>query len=79
LQYGKRLVSLNIPWDFNVLGKAIRKRGMITVVLLSASDRRVIDVCLTLITSKPKFTNPSEMSSARVDTGRCRILAYTGF
>jgi hypothetical protein len=60
-----RLLSFNISWDFDVLGKVIRKRGMWTVVP-SARDPWVVDihVCLTLITSKPRFTNPSDMISA---------------
>jgi hypothetical protein len=36
---------------------------MFTVVVLSAGDQWVVDICLMLITSKPRFTNPSEMSS----------------
>jgi hypothetical protein len=66
----QRLVSLNISWDFDVLGKVIRKRGRFTVDALYASDRRAADVCFTSITSKPKSTNPSEMSSAGVVNGR---------
>jgi hypothetical protein len=49
----QRLVSLNISWDFDVLGKVIRKRGMFTLVVRSAGDRWLIDICLTQITSKP--------------------------
>jgi hypothetical protein len=54
-----------------VLSKVIRKRGMFTVVLPSAGARRVVHICLTLITSELRFTNPSEMSSAGVEAGRC--------
>jgi hypothetical protein len=43
-----RLVSLNISWDSDVRGKVIRKRGMFTVVVPSAGDRRVADICFTL-------------------------------
>jgi hypothetical protein len=74
----QRLISLNISWDFAGLGEGIGKRGMLTVVVLFACDRRVIDIFLSLITSKPRFTNPTEMSSAGVENGRCRITAYTG-
>jgi ribose/xylose/arabinose/galactoside ABC-type transport system permease subunit len=56
------VVSSNIPWDFDVLGKVIRKRGMFTVVVPSARDGRV-----------------AVTSSAGVETGRCRINAFTGF
>jgi hypothetical protein len=58
----QRFVSLNISWDFDALGKVIRQRGMFTVVVPSAGDQWVADICLMLITSKPGFTNPSEMS-----------------
>jgi hypothetical protein len=34
----RRLISLNISWDFDILGKVIRKRGMVTVVVPSAGD-----------------------------------------
>jgi hypothetical protein len=72
-----RLVSLNISWDFDVLDKVIRKRGMFTVA--PARDRRVVDICLTLITSKPMITNPPEISSARAGNGRCRIKPLQAF
>jgi hypothetical protein len=75
----QRLVDLNISWDSDVLGKVIRKRGMFTVVVPSAGDRRVVDICLTQIIYKPRFTNPSEMSSAGVDPGGCHITDFTGF
>jgi hypothetical protein len=38
----QRLLSLNISWDFDVLGKDIRKRGMLTAVVPSTGVRRVI-------------------------------------
>jgi hypothetical protein len=60
----QRLISLNISWDFDVLCKVIRKRGMYTVAVPSAGDRRLVDFCLTLITSKARFTNQSEMYPA---------------
>jgi hypothetical protein len=65
--------------DFDALGKVIRNRGIFTVVVPSAGGRRVVDICLTLIISKPRFTNPSPMSSAGAETGRCCITAFTGF
>jgi hypothetical protein len=55
------------------LCKVMRNRGRFTVDVPSAGDRRVADICLTLITSKPRSTNPSEMSSAGVVNGRFRI------
>jgi hypothetical protein len=62
----QRLVSLNISWDFDVLGKIMRKRERFTVDVPSAVDRRVAGICLMLITSKPRSSIPSEMSSAGV-------------
>jgi hypothetical protein len=75
----QRLLSLIISQDFDVLRKVIMKRGMFTVVVPSACDRRVAHICLTLITSKPRFTNPSEVSSAGVEIGRRRVTAFMGF
>jgi hypothetical protein len=59
-------------WDVGALGEVIRKRGMFTVVVPSAGDQRLVDICLTPITSRPTFTNPSQMS-AGAQNGRCRI------
>jgi hypothetical protein len=73
-----RLLSFSISWDFDVLGKVIRKREMCTVVS-SARDPWVVDICLTLITSKPRFTNPSEMFSAGAEAGRYSITVSAGF
>jgi hypothetical protein len=36
-------------------------------------------ICLTLITSKPRLTSPSDISSAGVLCGRWRITAFMGF
>jgi hypothetical protein len=74
LQYGK-----GHSWDFDGLGKVLRKKGTFAVVVVSANDQRVVDICLTLITSKPRFINPSEMSSAGAETGSCCITAFIGF
>jgi hypothetical protein len=35
--------------DFDVLDKVMKKKGVFTVVVLSAGDQRVVDLCLTLI------------------------------
>jgi hypothetical protein len=75
----QRLVSLNISWHFDILGNVIKKRGMFTVVLPSAGDQWVADICLMLIMSVPRFTSPPEMSSAGVMNGRCYITAFIGF
>jgi hypothetical protein len=53
-----KLVSLYISCEFVVIGKVIRKRGRFTVVVPSEGDRRVVNLSLTLITSKLVFTNP---------------------
>jgi hypothetical protein len=74
----QRLVTLNILWDFDILGKVIMKRGMFTVVVPSAGVRWVVDICLTLLTSRPRLTNPFEMSSAGDGTRRCHITAFIG-
>jgi hypothetical protein len=70
-----------ISCDLGVLGKVIRNvgGGGVTLVGPSVDDRRVVVICLTLMTSKPRFTNPSEMSSARVLSGRWHITALMGF
>jgi hypothetical protein len=52
----QRLVNLNISWDFDVLGKVIRKRGMFTVIVPYEGDGWVLDICSTVITSKSRFT-----------------------
>jgi hypothetical protein len=75
----QRLVILNITWNIDVLGKVIRKRRKFTVVGPSAGDRRVVDICLTLITSKTSLTNPSEMSTAGAENGGCHITPFIGF
>jgi hypothetical protein len=69
---------LNISWDFAVLGKIIRKRGMFTVVVHSAGYRQVVDICLPLITSKLRFTHPSEMSSGGAETVRYPTTGFIG-
>jgi hypothetical protein len=70
------LVSLNISWDFDNLGMVMRKRGSLVVDVPSAGDQQVADICLTLVTSKPRSTNPSEMFSVGMLNVRCCITAY---
>jgi hypothetical protein len=53
------------------------KRLVFTIAVLSAGGRREAGICFTLITSKPRFTYPSEMPSARAVNERC-ITAFTG-
>jgi hypothetical protein len=49
------------------------------VVDPSEGDRRVAVICLTLITSNPRLTSPTDISSAGVLCGRWRITAFIGF
>jgi hypothetical protein len=49
---------------------------MLTVVVPSAGDRQVVDICLTLVTTTPRLTNPSEMPPAGAETGRCYHSFY---
>jgi hypothetical protein len=58
--------QLNISGDIDILGRVMRKRGRFTVGVLFAGDRRVADICLTLITSNPRSIVPFEMSFAWV-------------
>jgi hypothetical protein len=71
--------NLKISLDFAVLGKVIRNGGRFLDIVPWDGDRRVVDFCLTLITSKPRFISPSELSSARVLMGRWRITAWMCF
>jgi hypothetical protein len=64
---------------FSVRGKVTRKRGRFVILGSSGDDRRVVVICLMLTTSKPRFTGPSDMSSAGVLSGRWRITAFIGF
>jgi hypothetical protein len=50
--------TLKISCDFAVLGNVIRNKGRFFVFPLSEDGRRVVINCLTLITSKPRFTSP---------------------
>jgi hypothetical protein len=52
---------------------------MFTVAVPSAGDQWIADICLMLTISKPRFTNPSEMSSAGAETGRYHTTCFTGF
>jgi hypothetical protein len=70
MEMWQRLGRLKISCDFAVLGKVIRNRWRFLVVAPSEDDRRVVVICLTLITSKPRFISPSEMSSAGVLGGK---------
>jgi hypothetical protein len=75
----QRLGRLKISWDFDVLDKVTRKRGRFVVLDFSGGDRRVAVICLTLITSKPRLTSQSQISSAGVFCGKWRITAFIGF
>jgi hypothetical protein len=75
----QRLGRRKISWDFAVLGKVTRKRSRVITLDSSGSDRRVVVICLTLTTSKPRLANPSEIPSAGVPCGKWRITAFIGF
>jgi hypothetical protein len=64
--------------DFSVLGRVTRNRGRFTI-LDASGDRRVDVICLTLMTSNPRSSSPSEMSWAGVLLGRWRNTALIGF
>jgi hypothetical protein len=67
---------VKISCDFVVLGNVVRNKGKLTVVH-SADDGRLVVICLTLITLKPRLISPSYISSAGVLCGRWRITALT--
>jgi hypothetical protein len=71
----QRFVSRKVSWDFAVLDKAMRNKGRFGVDVSSGGVRRVVIICLTLMTSNPRLTYPSDISSAGVLMGRCRITA----
>jgi hypothetical protein len=73
------LVSRKISLDFAILGKVIRKRERFMIFDPSEGDQRVAIICLILITSNPRLTSPSNMSSAGVLCGRWRITVFKGF
>jgi hypothetical protein len=75
----QRLGRRKISWDFLVLGKVLRKSGRVITLDSSGGDRPLVVICLTLITSKPRLTNPSEMSWAGVLCGRWRMTAFICF
>jgi hypothetical protein len=80
MEMWQRLGRWNISCDLAVLGKVMRDRRRFLVVDVSlGDDRRVVVICLTLRTSKPRFIRPSEMSLAVVSGGRWRITAFMGF
>jgi hypothetical protein len=74
----QRLGRRKISWDFAVLGKVIRNRGRFVILGSSGDDRREVVICLTLNTSKPSSTSPSDISTARVFKGKWRITALIG-
>jgi hypothetical protein len=73
-----RLVNLNKSVDFVVRGSVTRKRGRNSERGPSSGDLRVVFICFTFTTSKPKSTSPLDMSSARVCMGSWRMTAFVG-
>jgi hypothetical protein len=91
---GKSIVgSINLHPDSNVvearqtenflgiccLGRVMRNRGRFMILDSSGGECRVAVICLTLTTSKPRFTSPSEISFAGMLCGRWRITTFMGF
>jgi hypothetical protein len=70
LQYGKGLSVWYISCDLDILGKVMRKRERFTVDVPSAGDRRVADICLTLLTSAPRSTSPFSAASGYIALAR---------
>jgi hypothetical protein len=64
--YVQRSVKRKISWNFAVLGKVMRNKGGFLDRVPSYSDRRVVDICLTLMMKKPRSISPLEMSCAGV-------------
>jgi hypothetical protein len=61
-------------------GQVTRNRDCFLVGAISSEDdRHVVIICLTLRTSKPRFTSHSQVSSAGVSVGKWRITAFMGF
>jgi hypothetical protein len=69
MEMWQRLDNLSRSWYFVVLGRVTRNNGKVICVVPS-EDLLAIDICLTLITSKPWSISPSAVSSAGVFTGR---------
>jgi hypothetical protein len=60
-----RLKSLKMFCNFSDLGKVTRNKVKVIEVVPSG-DRRAVDICLTLIKSKPRSTSLSYMSTTVV-------------
>jgi hypothetical protein len=65
MEMWQRLASLKISCYFGIPVKVIRNKGRL-VVVVPLGDRRTVIICLMLMTLKPRFTGPSDMSSAGV-------------
>jgi hypothetical protein len=70
MEMWQRYWRLKISWDIAFLGRVIRYKGRFLDDVPSEGDRREIVICLTLITSNPRVTSSSEISSAGVLVGR---------
>jgi hypothetical protein len=60
---------MKISSDFVVLGNVLRNKDKLTVVVPSVGDRRLVVICLTLITSKPRLISLSY-------TGRGKLASF---
>jgi hypothetical protein len=66
----QRYWSLKISWDFAVLRRVMRNKGRFLVAASWNGDRREFVICLTLTTSNPRVTSPSEIFCAGAVIGR---------
>jgi hypothetical protein len=55
---------MKISWDFMFLVSVIRNSGKRLVVVPSAAELRLIDICLTVTTLKLRSISQFDMSSA---------------
>jgi hypothetical protein len=58
--------NIEVSCDFAVLGKVMSNKGRFLVVASWENDQSMVDICLKLTTSKPRFFSSSEMYVAGV-------------
>jgi hypothetical protein len=79
MEMWQRYWRLKISCDFAVLERVMRNKGRFLVAASWEGDRWEVVICLTLTTSNPRVTSPTEISCAGVLTGRSRRTALIGF
>jgi hypothetical protein len=70
MEVWQRYWSLKISCDFTVLGRVMRNKRRFLVAASWEGDQQEIVNCLTLTTSNPRVTSPSEISCAELLTDR---------